>query len=99
MKTPSTIAAELEAAFNEGASDRELLVLICELRAAIDAADAEMIMVAKLASTEPKFFNPIHAMEAGVIRDRILRESIDSPPVVQSFEAYQNQYYANNLRQ
>ena len=39
MRTPTVIAAELEAAFSEGASDRELLVLIRELRAAIDAVD------------------------------------------------------------
>jgi len=36
MRTPSCIVAELETAFVHGKSDRELLVLIRELRAAID---------------------------------------------------------------
>ena len=38
-RTPSTIAAELEAAFAGGKTERELLVLIRELRAAIDAVE------------------------------------------------------------
>ena len=38
MRTPSAIAAELEDAFVGGKPERELLVLIRELRAAIDTA-------------------------------------------------------------
>ena len=43
MRTPSTIAAELEAAFVGGKSERDLLVLIRELRAAIASADCGVI--------------------------------------------------------
>lgn len=41
MRTPSAIAAELEDAFVGGKPERELLVLIRELRAAIDTAQTD----------------------------------------------------------
>lgn len=81
-RTPSTIAAELEAAFVSGQPPRELLVLIRELRQAIDSHS--------------------ECPECKTRRD-IMNAAIDatccgtSEP--ESFQAYQNRYYANNLRQ
>lgn len=53
VRTPSTIAAELETAFVEGKSERELIVLIRELRAAIcDGEECLKKIIAMPVATE-----------------------------------------------
>lgn len=42
----------------------------------IERLAAERLMLAKLAAKEPQFFNPLVAMEAETLRDRILSENV-----------------------
>lgn len=44
-------------------------------RVCIERLAAERLLMAKLAAKEPQFFNPLVAMEAETLRDRILSEN------------------------
>lgn len=49
-------------------------------RVCIERLEAERLLLAKLAAKEPQFFNPLEAMDAQRLRDRILAENIQAHP-------------------
>lgn len=89
--SPSSETPETDAAFKDIYKPpyrvglgrlAKLLMFVRELekarnhnRTCIERLASERLLLAKLAAKEPQFFNPLAAMEAETLRDRILSEN------------------------